>query len=516
MMGLSPSPASAGGSEVYADMERWTEIRRNVLTGATSKREACRHYGLHWLTLKKILAHEEPPGYRRTKPPRRPKIEPFLPVIHAILDAGRTAPKKQRHTAHRLWQRLRDEHGFTGGYTTVKDVVRDLKVGRQEVFLPLSHPPGEAQADFGFAEVSLQGVTAPVAVFVLSLPYSDAVYCQVFPRECTEVFLEGHKRAFLFLGGVPRRIAYDNTKTAVAKITGSRDRQVTREFQRLQSHYLFAPHFCLVRRPNEKGHVERLLDYARSNFLVPVPAVESLAELNEHLADQCRRDQGRSVRGKPGTVATLVAEDRAAFLPLPPRPFEARRVTQATADGQSLVRFDTNSYSVPTRYARRRLTVVATVDEVRVVHEDRLVARHPRCWEREQYRFDPVHYLALLERKPGGFDYARPLEHWGLPDGFGLLRRRLEAADPTGRGTRAFIRVLRLLERFPLPQVTDAVAYALAIDVIDPDSIRVILAHRADRPVALFALDGRPHLRAVPVARTDLAAYGALLPGVTP
>jgi hypothetical protein len=159
---------------------------------------------------------------------------------------------------------------------------------------------------------------------------------------------------------------------------------------------------------------------------------------------------------------------------------------------------------------------VATVDEVRVIHEDRLVARHPRCWDREQYRFDPVHYLALLERKPGGLDYARPLEHWGLPDCFGLLRRRLEAADPAGRGTRAFIRVLRLLERFSLAQVADAVAYALALDVIDPDSIRVIRDHRADRPVALFTPDGRPHLRAVRVERTDLAAYGTLLPGRTP
>jgi transposase len=498
---------------VYADMERWTEIRRNVLTGAMTKREACRHYDVHWLTLKKILAHEEPPGYRRNKPPRRPKIEPFLPTIHAILDADRTAPKKQRHTAHRIWQRLRDEHGFTGGYTAVKDVVRALKIGRQEVFLPLSHPPGEAQVDFGFADAVVAGVPTQVAVFVLSLPYSDAVYCQVFPRECTEVFLEGHRRAFTFLGGVPRRIAYDNTKTAVAQITGSRDRKVTREFQRLQSHFLFTPHFCLVRRPNEKGHVERLLDYARSNFLVPVPVVASLAELNAQLAERCRQDQERSVRGKSGTVATLLIEDQTAFLPLPPRPFEARRVTQAAADSLSLIRFDTNSYSVPTRYAHRRLTVVATVDEVRVVHEDRLVARHPRCWEHEQYRFDPLHYLALLERKPGGFDYARPLEHWELPACFGLLRRRLEAADTTGQGTRSFIRVLRLLENFSLPQVTDAVDYALDIDVIDPESIRLIVEHRADRPVTLFVLDGRPHLQRVRVLPTDVSAYQALLEG---
>jgi len=494
-------------------MELWTEIRRNVLTGTMSKREACRHYDLHWLTLKKILSHEEPPGYRRSRPPRRPKIEPFLSVIHSILDADKTAPRKQRHTAHRIWQRLRAEHGFTGGYTIVKDVVRELKVGRQEVFLPLSHPPGEAQVDFGFADVVVGGVTTQVAVFVLSLPYSDAVYCQVFPRECSEVFLEGHKRAFAFLGGVPRRIAYDNTKTAVAKITGSRDRQVTREFQRLLSHYWFTPHFCLVRRPNEKGHVERLLDYGRSNFLVPVPVVDSLEALNEALEEQCRRDLGRSVRGKPGTVATLLAEEQASFLPIPPRPFEARRVTQAAADSLSLVRFDTNSYSVPTRYAHRQLTIVATVNEVRIIHEDRPVARHQRCWDHEQYRFNPLHYLELLERKPGGFDYARPLEQWELPDCFALLRRRLEAADASGQGMRSFIRVLRLLEKFTLSQVADAVDYALDIDVIDPDSIRLILEYRAEQPVDLFRLDDWPRLQLVQVRSTDVSAYQVLREG---
>jgi transposase len=496
-------------------MERWTEIRRQVLTGEMSQRAACRHYGLHWQTLKKILEHEEPPGYRRRTSSRRPKIDPFRPIIEAILDTDRTAPKKQRHTAHRLWQRLRDEHGYVGCYTTVKDVVRELQVGRQEVFLPLAHPPGEAQVDFGFADVTLRGELTRVAVFTLSLPYSDAVYCQVFPRECTEVFLEGHARAFAFFGGVPRRIAYDNTKTAVASITGSRTREVTREFQRLQSHFLFTPHFCLVRRPNEKGHVERLIEYARSNFLVPVPVVDSLAELNTRLEEQCRQDMNRAVRGKSGTVATLLTEDQAAFLPAPQRPFEARRITQATADSLSLVRFDTNSYSVPTAYAHRWLTVVATVDDVRIIHEDRLVTRHPRCWEREQYLFNPVHYLALLERKPGGFDFARPLEKWDLPECFAVLRRRLEAADASGHGTRTFIQVLRLLEKFTLTQLTDAVDYALDIGVLDPDSVRVILEYRADQPVDLFSLDGRPHLRTVTVPTTDVSAYQALLTEVT-
>jgi transposase len=492
-------------------MELWAEVRRRVLVDGLSKREACRRYAIHWLTLKKILSHEEPPGYRRVKPPRRPTTEPVLPIIRQILDDDATAPRKQRHTAKRIWERLRAEHGFRGGYTSVKDAVRELRVGRKEVFLPLSHPPGEAQVDFGFADVAVAGVPTQVAVFVLSLPCSGAVYCQVFPRECTETFQEGHVRAFQFFGGVPRRIAYDNTKTAITKIIGPRSRALTREFLRLTSHYLFDPHFCLVRRPNEKGHVERLVEYARSNFLVPVPAVASLDELNAHLAERCRQDQARSVRGK-GSVAAGLAEDRAAMLPMPARPFEARRVTIAAADSLSLVRFDTNSYSVPTRYAHREVTVVATAAEVRIVFEDKLVARHERCWGREQYHFDPVHYLALLERKPGGFDVARPLERWDLPACFGLLRRRLEADDR--QGTRAFIRVLRLLEIHTLAQLTDAVESALDLGIEDPDSIRSVLDHRADRPTALFRLDGRPHLAGVRVPPTDVTAYASLLTGV--
>ena len=496
---------------MFVNMELWAEIRRRVLTHEISKREACRRYEIHWSTLKKILTHEEPPGYRRSQSPRRPTIEPVLPLIRQILDDDTKAPKKQRHTAHRIWQRLRDEHAFTGGYTVVKDAVRELKVGTKEVFLPLTHPPGEAQVDFGFAEVVIAGVPTQVALFVMSLPYADAVYCQAFPRECTEVFLEGHVRAFAFFGGVPKRIAYDNTKTAVAKIVGSRERVVTREFSRLMSHFLFASHFCLVRRPNEKGHVERLVEYARSNFLVPVPRVDSLSELNTRLLALCQRDQERTTRGKPGTVSTLLVEDRAAMLPIPANRFEARRVAEVSADALSLVRFDTNAYSVPTKYAHRGVTVIGTVDEVRIVFEDRLIARHTRCWGREQSLFDPVHYLALLERKPGGFDFARPLEQWALPECFGVLRRRLEADDSKGFGTRGFVRVLRLLETFSLAQLTDTVESALAIDVIDPDAIRLILDHHADRPVPVFSLDGRPHLASVRVPATDVAAYGALL-----
>jgi len=495
---------------VYADMEFWTEVRRRVLTKQLSKQAACREYELSWHTLKKILTHPEPPGYRKKGPRRKPTLEPFLPIIHQILEDDKQAPRKQRHTAKRIFERLRDEHQYVGCYTIVKDAVRQWRRSSKEVFLPLAHPPGEAQVDFGEATVKLAGQATKAALFVMTLPYSGAIFIQAFPRECTETFQEGHRRALEFFGGVPTRISYDNTSIAVAKITGYRDRKLTDAFLRLKSHYLFESHFCLVRRPNEKGNVERLLGCARRSFLVPVPVVDSLEALNATLAERCLADQQHRTRGKSGTKQELLAEDRAAFRPLPKQPFEARRLDHAAADSQSLVRFDCNSYSVPVKYAHRKITIVATVDEVRLIFEDRLLARHCRCWQKEQYFFEPVHYLALLERKPGGLDHARPLQDWNLPLCFALLRRRLEA-EQGGPGTREFIRVLRLLESFTLGQLAAAVEYALDIGITDADSIRVILTARCEAPVAIFSLDGRPHLKTVQVETTDVAAYQSLL-----
>jgi hypothetical protein len=314
---------------------------------------------------------------------------------------------------------------------------------------------------------------------------------------------------------VPWRISYDNSAIAVIEVLKGRERKLTREFLRLQSHYLFQEHFCLVRRPNEKGHVERLIGFARRNFLVPVPQAEALEALNQDLRERCLANLTERTRGKPGSKSDLLVEDQAAFRPIPKQPFEARRIEDGTVNSESLVRFDTNDYSVPVQYAHRKLLVVATVEEVRLVYEDRLVASHRRSWDRERTFFEPIHYLALLESKPGGFDYARPLENWQLPDCFALLRRRLEAADQQ-HGTRSLIRVLRLLEKFSLVQLAEAVEYALDIDVIDADSIRTIVEHRNDQPVRLFPLDGRPHLAHVQVETTDVSSYQALLEEVTP
>jgi transposase len=493
-------------------MELWSQIRRRVLTGELSIRQACAEYGLNFRTVRKILRHAEPPPYRVAQPRAKPVLGPFVSVIHEILDADRHAPPKQRHTGRRIYERLCTEHGYAGCASIVRAAVTAYKRSQQEVFVPLLHPPGEAQCDFGRAEVVVAGVRHQAALFVLTLVQSNARFGCLFPRECTETFHEGHARAFAFLGGVPSRISYDNTKIAVTKLVGPHERRLSQDFLRLQAHFAFAAHFCRVRQAHEKGHVENGVGYVRRNFLVPVPQGDNWEDLNAHLADACRREFERTGAGRDQTTAALLAADRAAFLPLPAEPFEARRVELVTINSLSLGRFDRNDYSVPTAWAYHTLTAAGTIDRVRFRSRGTVVADHARCWAKGQVTFEPVHYLALLERKPGAFDYARPLAGWSLPPAFAALRRRLEEGDPKG-GTRQYIRVLRLLEGHDLAAVTAAVERALTLPVRDADAVRLLVEHAQDQPVPGFDLSDRPPRLAIVVLPPDLAAYGALTSG---
>ena len=283
-------------------VELYGRVRRACMVEQMSTREAARVYGLHRDTVRKMLKHSVPPGYRRQSPPRRPKLDPYRGVIDRILDEDGSLPKKQRHTAKRIYDRLRTEYGFGGKYTIVKDYVREHRRRTREMYVPLTHPAGHAQCDFGQARAVIGGVEQAIHYFALDMAHSDGCFIKAYPAETTEAFCDGHVAAFSFLGGVPRSILYDNTRLAVAKIMGDGRRRRTRVFSELVSHYLFEDRFGRPGKGNDKGKVEGLVGYARRNFLVPAPSFASFDALNAHLEERCLERLGARLRGCDETI----------------------------------------------------------------------------------------------------------------------------------------------------------------------------------------------------------------------
>jgi transposase len=493
-------------------VELYARVRHACHVEGLSQREAARRFGIDPKTVAKMLRHAVPPGYRRTKPPVRPKLDAFTAIIDQILEADRSAPAKQRHTAKRIHDRLRAEHGFTGGYTIIKDYMREQRARARGVFVPLAHPPGHAQVDFGEAVAVIGGERQKIHFFCLDLPHSDAGFVKAYPAERTEAFCDGHNAAFAFLGGVPKSILYDNTKLAVARILGDGKRQRTRTFAELQSHYLFLDRFGRPGKGNDKGKVEGLVGYARRNFLVPIPVVASFAELNAHLERRCLDRLNDRVRGHAGSIGERLERDLAALQPLPPAAYEACDRRPGRASSLALVRYDRNDYSVPTAYGHRAVLVRGYVEQVVISCGAETIARHPRSYAREDFVFDPLHYLALLEQKTSALDQAAPLQGWQLPEAFTTLRRLLEAR--MGKpGKREYVQALRLLETFRFEDVDAAVREALRLGAIGYDAVKHLVLCRIERRPPKLDLAVYPYLPRVAVATTSAKAYMALLLG---
>jgi transposase len=491
-------------------VELYGRVRRAVLVEGRSQRGVAREFGIARKTIQKMLRYAVPPGYRRQQAVKRPKLGPWLGVIDAILEEDKTQPTKQRHTAKRIFERLKAEHGFCGGYTIVKDYVHRAELRSREMFVPLRHAPGEAQADFGEALVVVDGVEQKAHFLAMDLPHSDDGFVVAFPAETTEAFLEGHVRAFAYFEGVPRRILYDNTKIAVAKILGGQERQKTRAFSELQSHYLFADKFGRPAKGNDKGKVEGLVGYARRNFMVPIPRVSSWDELNKHLEAQCRARRERRLRGHTETIGERFKRDREAFLPLPALPYEACEKVATRVSSLALVRYRGNDYSAPTSYGHRDVLVKGYVHEVVIACGSEVIARHPRSYERAAVILDPLHYLALLEQKTRALDQAAPLVGWQLPECFATLRRLLEARLRK-HGSREYVQVLRLLETFSLVEVTGAIEDALRLGTISFDAVKHLLLCRIEQRPPRLDMENYPHLPLAQVRTTQASDYMTLL-----
>lgn len=477
-----------------------------------SQREAAKHFNLSRDTVRKMLSFSVPPGYRRQAEIKRPKLDAFVGIIDGILEADRTAPLKQRHTAKKIFDRLKKEFGFTGGYTIVKDCVRDHERRHREMFVPLAHPPGHAQADFGEALVMIGGVERKAHFFAFDLPHSDAGFVRAYPAAVAEAWMDGHVHAFAFFGKKPLSILYDNDRCLVAKILPDGTRKRATLFSSLLSHYVIEDRYGRPGKGNDKGAVEGLVGYSRRNFMVPIPRFATWDELNTYLEEQCRLRQNDRLRGESETIGERLQRDLAAMRELPATAFEACDQSSGQVTSQSLVRYKTNDYSVPVAFGHQEVWIRGYVGEVVIGCRGEIIARHPRSYEREDVSFDPLHYLPLIERKINALDQAAPLQGWELPDVFATLRRLMEARMGK-HGKREYVQVLRLLETFELVEVSAAVKQALALGAIGFDAVKHLVLCRIEQRPPRLDLDVYPYLPRATVETTRVCAYMGLLGG---
>jgi transposase len=477
-----------------------------------SVRAAARHFGISRESVKKMLSFSAPPGYRRTVPVKRPKLDGFTEIIDQWLGDDLGQNRKQRHTAKRVFERLRDEHGFSGGYTIVKDYMREHRRREREMFVPLHHPPGHAQADFGEAMVVIGGVEQKAHFFALDLPHSDACYVRSYPAATAEAWVDGHVHAFAFFGCVPQSALYDNDRCLVSRILPDGTRKRARLFSGFLSHYLIRDRYGRPGKGNDKGSVEGLVGWARRNFMVPLPRFASWDAFNVWLEGQCRKRHADILRGHGETIGQRLQRDLEAMAELPPAPFDACDQATGRVSSQALVRYKTNDYSVPVAYGHRDVWVRGYVGQVVIGCGGEIIARHPRCYDREDMVFDPVHYLPLLEKKIGALDQAAPLAEWDLPTEFQTLRRLMEARMIKA-GRREYVQVLRLLETFDLDDLHVAIKNALRMGAVGFDAIKHLVLCQVEKRPPKLDLDVYPYLPRANVAKTSAASYLCLVSG---
>jgi transposase len=440
-------------------VELFERIRRDRRLEQLSVRALAARHQVHRRTVREAL-DSAVPAPRKSYPRPAPAIGPWTEVIDSWLVADEGVPRKQRHTARRIWQRLGAEHGAVLCEVTVSRYVRRwrLKHGRTgvEVVVAQTHEPGaEGEVDFGEFYAEIAGSMTKCHLFVLRLSCSAKAACAAFTTQGQEAFLEGHVRAFERLGGVPRRIRYDNLKAAVARVLQGRDRLETERFIALRSHYGFDSFFCRpgLEGSHEKGGVEGEIGRFRRRHLVPVPRVGSLAELNELIAVACEADEARHLPGRQLDIGAGFAVERAALTPLPGEVFETGLTLHPRVDRQSRVTVRCCHYSVPARLIGRQLRVLLRASQVIVFDGRTEVARHDRASTKGESTLLLDHYLEVLLRKPGALPGATALVQARRSGVFTSEHEAFWAAARTklgdAGGTRALIEVLLLHRHLP-------------------------------------------------------------------
>jgi transposase len=501
------------------DVANQYRIRQAYYNEKRSQREIARELGYSRNTVKKAIEQDKPFAYRRQQTSPAPVLGPYKERLKGLVEANRDLPRKQRYTARKLYEVIRTE-GYTGAESTVRYYVAQLRkeTRKQRVYWPLDYEPGvDMQMDWGAAVVEVGGEVVTAKLFYMRWCYSRKLFVAAYPSEKQECFLDGHVRAFHYFGGVPQRIIYDNLKPAVLHILEGRNREEQALFLAFRNHYVFDSRYCNPASGHEKGGVENDVGYARRNFLAGCPAFADYEELNAYLLAQCQQADERTVHGQPQPVGAAWQEEHPLIRALPAHDFACCAAHELHVNKYSQVQFETNRYSVPTDQAYRTVTLRAYPFRIEILYHDQVLATHARSYAREQEIIDPLHYLPLLEQRPGAFEHARPMrqlrQNWDPI--YDQLLDHLQQRLAGSRAIREFVRILSLHRSYPPEAVTAAVKQALACGSAHLDNVTLCL-HQAlmpDAPLPQLDLSAHPTLAQVGHQPLDLTVYDQLLRG---
>jgi transposase len=504
-------------------VELFEVIRRDHDRHGWGVRRLAREHHVGRRLVRQALSAAVPPA--RKMPVREsPVLGPAKAFIEGVLAADQRVPRKQRHTARRIWQRLGAELGIEAAESTVRQYVARCKreLGQvAEVMVPQVHDPGvEAEVDFFEAAVVLCGVQQTLTFFQMRACYSGRVFVRAVARTTQQAFLECMAAAFAYFGGVFPVVRMDNHRGAVSWVLRGRRRIETDRFVAFRSHHLFESRYCRVgeQGAHEKGGVEGGQGHFRRNYLVPLPRAHDLFELNEQVLAACAREDRRVPDGRRETKLVAWERERDQLRPLPDEAFEtAEWVESIRVDEKSRARVRTVNYSVPVRLAGLLVRAAVTSDRVLIFHGSEQVARWERCWEPYGERLDLDHYLEVLREKPGAFGGSKPLrqarDEGRFPAQYTELFTALTARVGESKAARQMVDILLLHRRYPAEVVEQAVSGVLAAGVMDGRAVAVLVRR---------ALEGRPPLTVLDLGERDhfqrplpeVHAYDALLQGV--